>query len=128
VARPESGRRDPHLDRRRVTILDAHRDRFEPLAAPAIASSDALALALSKERTLEIARGLDVPMPASILARTADQVAAAVQDLGLPAVIKPLAAFRIRADGTAETVKRDSCDHGRRRARHRRPRVGRDPC
>lgn len=82
-----------------LALLHEHRDAIAPLAAPAIGSRDAVALALSKPRTLELAAGLGIPAPRSLAAGTAPEALAAAAELGLPVVVKPGCSWR--PDGEA---------------------------
>src|SRR5262245_5768011 len=49
-----------------LALLHEHRDAIGKLAAPAIGSREAVALALSKPRTLELAAELGIPAPRSV--------------------------------------------------------------
>jgi len=55
----------------------------------ALAPEQALATAINKERTLEVARRLEVPVPREVAVRDGGDVALALEQIGLPAVIKP---------------------------------------
>src|SRR5213078_5015453 len=61
----------------------------EPRLRLALAPEQALATAINKERTLEVARRLAVPVPRGVVVRDAGDGAAALKEVGLPAVIKP---------------------------------------
>jgi predicted ATP-grasp superfamily ATP-dependent carboligase len=72
-----------------IALLRRHRARLEQRLRLALAPEQALATAISKERTLEIARRLEVPVPREVVVRDAGDVAVALKEIGLPAVIKP---------------------------------------
>ena len=83
------------------SVLALHRRRVElgPHAAPAIGSAEAIATAISKPRTLELAGRLGIPAPRSLAAPTQDDVEAAVRELGFPAVVKPDESWRDEGEG-----------------------------
>jgi len=72
-----------------IALLRRHRARLEPRLRLALAPEQALATAINKERTLEVARRLAVPVPREVVVRDSGDVAAALEEIGLPAVIKP---------------------------------------
>ena len=72
-----------------IALLRRHRARLEQRLRLALAPEQALATAISKERTLEVARCLDIPVPREVVVRDAGDVEAALKEVGLPAVIKP---------------------------------------
>jgi predicted ATP-grasp superfamily ATP-dependent carboligase len=73
-----------------IEALRARRDELEERATLALAAEDALALAVDKERTLELAASLDIPVPRTLPLVDAEDVEEAVDQIGLPAVIKPV--------------------------------------
>ena len=72
-----------------IALLRRHRARLEQRLRLALAPEQALATAINKQRTLEVARCLDIPVPREVVVRDAGDVAAALKEVGLPAVIKP---------------------------------------
>jgi carbamoylphosphate synthase large subunit len=56
----------------------------------ALAKEPALSIAINKEQTLEIARRLGLSVPRGISVRSVDEVKAALHEIGLPAVVKPV--------------------------------------
>jgi predicted ATP-grasp superfamily ATP-dependent carboligase len=72
-----------------IALLRRHRARLEQRLRLALAPEQALATAINKERTLEVARRLEVPVPREVVVRDAGDVAVALKEIGLPAVIKP---------------------------------------
>ncbi len=72
-----------------IALLRRHRARLEQRLRLALAPEQALATAINKERTLEVARRLEVPVPREAVVRDGGDVARALEEIGLPAVIKP---------------------------------------
>src|SRR6266581_4540492 len=72
-----------------IALLRRHRARLEQRLHLALAPERALATAINKQRTLEVARRLEVPVPREVAVRDGGDVAAALKEIGLPAVIKP---------------------------------------
>ena len=72
-----------------IALLRRHRARLEQRLSMALAPEPALATAINKERTLEVARRLEVPVPREVAVRDGGDVALALEQIGLPAVIKP---------------------------------------
>jgi predicted ATP-grasp superfamily ATP-dependent carboligase len=56
----------------------------------AAASDEALAIAVDKERTLALAEELGIGIPGSVPVESVREVGAAVKEVGLPAVVKPV--------------------------------------
>lgn len=77
-----------------LEALHRRRADFERVTAPAIGDPDAVALASSKKRTLDLAASLGIRTPRSVLVESHADVAAAAVELGLPAVLKPVASWR----------------------------------
>ena len=73
-----------------AALLGMHRERLERRASIALAREPALGIALNKEQTLEIAGRLGLGIPRSMNVKTLDEVEAAIQYVGLPAVVKPV--------------------------------------
>jgi predicted ATP-grasp superfamily ATP-dependent carboligase len=90
----------PVTDEVLLPLSDA-RERFDGLCVLAIPDRAALATAGDKAATLELARRLGVPVPPTVVARTADEALSAASDLGWPVVLKP-AASRVVRDGVVE--------------------------
>ena len=72
-----------------IALLRRHRARLEPRVRVALAPEPAMAIAISKEQTLAVARRLGLRVPREVVVRDGGDVAAALKDIGLPAVIKP---------------------------------------
>lgn len=73
-----------------VSLLRQHRRRLEQRARIALAEESALEIAVNKERTLEVARQLGLYVPHGVTVRDSKQVDAALQEVGLPVVVKPV--------------------------------------
>ena len=77
------------------SVLALHRRRVElGEVAPAIGSVDAVETAISKPRTLELAGQLGITTPRSIHAQSHDDIQAAIDELGMPVVVKPDESWR----------------------------------
>jgi predicted ATP-grasp superfamily ATP-dependent carboligase len=87
-----------------VEALLRHRAEFERVTAPALASSAAVELASSKPRTLELAASLGISTPASLEVGSPAELADAVAELGLPAVLKPATSWRDLPGGGGERL------------------------
>src|SRR5256886_11896868 len=72
-----------------TALLRRHRARLEPRVCVALAPEPALTIAISKERTLAVARRLGLRVPREVIVRDGADVTAALKEIGLPAVIKP---------------------------------------
>ena len=82
-----------------LTVLHEHRDLIGRHAVPAIASAAAIEAALSKQVTVSLADELGIPVPRSLPATSFVEVEAALAELGLPAVLKPVYQWHRDAEG-----------------------------
>lgn len=73
-----------------IALIRQYRDRLEKHTAIALAQDPALAIAVNKEQTLEIARQLGLNIPRGVTVSSVSEVTAALNEIGLPAVIKPI--------------------------------------
>lgn len=73
-----------------LDVIRRFRDRLERRARVALASEDALAVAINKDRTLAVARALGIGVPRGVRVTSAAEVPAALRDVGLPVVVKPV--------------------------------------
>lgn len=73
-----------------IAMLRAHRDRIERKARIAMASEAAMAIAVNKEHTLAAARRVGLHVPRETVIRGLSDLRAALRDIGLPAVVKPV--------------------------------------
>lgn len=78
------------------SVAALHRRRVELAAhaAPALGSVDAVEIAISKPRTLEVAGRLGLPVPRTIAAPAQADVESAAREIGLPVVVKPDESWR----------------------------------
>src|SRR5262249_9532154 len=86
--------------------IDAIRKRRSEVAARAalaLANNDALAIAISKEHTLSLAKELGIMLPETITGKTEHDVRRAAASLGYPVVVKPSESW---AEGEQEPAKR----------------------
>src|SRR5579864_2263834 len=72
-----------------VALVRRHRERLERRVRIALAEESALAIAVNKEQTLEIARRLGLAVPRAVTVGEVNEVPAALREIGLPAVVKP---------------------------------------
>ena len=94
-----------------VEALHANRNAVGRFTAPALGSYEAVEIALSKERVLEIARELGVPGPQSTRVTNLADLEAAVAETGLPCVLKPDRSWRAEGAGgerLAPVIVRDA--------------------
>jgi predicted ATP-grasp superfamily ATP-dependent carboligase len=73
-----------------VALIREHRERLEQRVCIALAKEPGLGIAVNKEKTLEIAKRLRLGIPRGVLVTTACEVKAALHEVGLPAVVKPV--------------------------------------
>jgi predicted ATP-grasp superfamily ATP-dependent carboligase len=72
-----------------IAQLRRHRARLERRSRLALASDAALAVAVNKERTLAVAQRLGIQVPPTAPAAHVTDVPAVLDEIGLPAVVKP---------------------------------------
>ena len=73
-----------------VELLRQHREKLEKRVCIALSKDPALGIALHKELTLEVAKEQGLCIPRAITIRSESEVATALHEIGLPAVIKPV--------------------------------------
>lgn len=73
-----------------LAVLRQYREEIEKRVRIAMAKEPALAIAVNKDQTLEIARQLDIGVPLGVHVDTVNDVPAALREVGLPAVVKPV--------------------------------------
>jgi Predicted ATP-grasp enzyme len=73
-----------------IELLRQYRERLERRVSIALAQEPGLDIAVDKEQTLAIARKLGLLIPRGMSVRDVSEVATAVQEIGLPAVVKPV--------------------------------------
>lgn len=72
-----------------IALIRQHREKLEQYTRIALASEEALSIAVNKERTLEVASRLGCGVPQSMALTHTGEVDAALDLVGLPAVVKP---------------------------------------
>ena len=82
-----------------IEVLRERRNEIEQRTAVALAAEGALAVAIDKEKTLALARHLDIRTPRAALVATDLDLEQAVSEVGLPAVMKPLRSWSMTALG-----------------------------
>lgn len=92
----------PVTDDTLIPLAEA-RKRFEGVTRLAIAPPDALACVTNKERTLELARRLDVPVPRTVRVQSIADVERVSAELAWPVVIKPEASRHLERGGPLES-------------------------
>ncbi len=73
-----------------IALIRRYRERLEQRVHLALAKEAALGIAISKERTAEIARRLGMRVPRAASVGSVSEVDAALREIGLPAVVKPV--------------------------------------
>jgi biotin carboxylase len=82
-----------------VEALHRHRATIGRITAPALGAVEAVDVALSKERTLELARSLGQPVPRSMAVSSPAELEAAIAEVGTPCVLKPVTSWRAVGQG-----------------------------
>jgi len=73
-----------------IALIRRHREQLERRVRIALAREPALGIAINKERTLELAKQLGLQIPRAVCVEAVSEVEAALREIGLPAVIKPV--------------------------------------
>ncbi len=73
-----------------IAFIRRHREELEQRVRIALAREPALGIAMSKELTLGIAKQLGIRVPNAVKVDTLGEVEAALHEIGLPAVVKPV--------------------------------------
>src|SRR6266567_7149233 len=73
-----------------IAFIRRHREELERKVRIALAKEPALGIAMSKELTLGVAKQLGIRVPNAVKVETLDEVEAALHEIGLPAVVKPV--------------------------------------
>jgi predicted ATP-grasp superfamily ATP-dependent carboligase len=73
-----------------IALIRRHRERLEQRVSIALAREPALGIAINKERTLEVAKRLGLGVPRTVCVAAVSEVEAALSEIGLPAIIKPV--------------------------------------
>src|SRR5712692_636719 len=73
-----------------IALIRRHRERLEQRVRIALAKEHALGIAINKEQTLAIAKRLGLGVPRAVILGAVSEVGAALREIGLPAVVKPV--------------------------------------
>ncbi len=73
-----------------IALIRRRREQLEQRVRIALAKEPALGIAISKEQTLAIAKRLGLGIPRSVTVGAVSEVGAALREIGLPAVVKPV--------------------------------------
>jgi predicted ATP-grasp superfamily ATP-dependent carboligase len=73
-----------------ISVIRRHREQLEQRVHIALAREPALGIALNKERTLKVAQELGLGVPRGVAVCSVSEVPAALREIGLPAVVKPV--------------------------------------
>src|SRR6266566_834130 len=73
-----------------IALIRRHREQLERRVRIALAREPALGIVINKEQMLAIARQLGVGVPRTVTVGAVSEVAAALHEIGLPAVVKPV--------------------------------------
>jgi len=73
-----------------IAFIRRHRAQLEQRVHIALAREPALGIATNKEQTLEIAKQLGIGVPRGVKVKAVGDVEAALHEIGLPAVVKPV--------------------------------------
>src|SRR3989442_358977 len=73
-----------------IAFIRRHREELEQKVRIALAKEPALGIAMSKELTLGVAKQLGIRVPGAVKVETVGEVEAGLDEIGLPAVVKPV--------------------------------------
>src|SRR5437667_11271082 len=73
-----------------LALIRQHREQLERRVRIALAKEPALGIAINNEHTLDIARRLGIGVPRGVNVGSVNDVSAALREIGLPAVVKPV--------------------------------------
>jgi predicted ATP-grasp superfamily ATP-dependent carboligase len=73
-----------------LAVIRQYREELEQCVGIALAKEPALAIAINKKQTLEVANQLGIGVPKNIEVGNVEEVEDAVREIGLPLVIKPV--------------------------------------
>jgi glycosyltransferase involved in cell wall biosynthesis/predicted ATP-grasp superfamily ATP-dependent carboligase len=82
-----------------IEALRAGREEIGAHVAIALAAEPALAIAVDKTKTFELATSLGIPLPRTLAVDRLEDVAGACDELGFPLVVKPIRSWVEGADG-----------------------------
>jgi predicted ATP-grasp superfamily ATP-dependent carboligase len=101
-----------------VTLMHRRQELADLGCVLALPPDPALAIALDKDRTLQIARGLGIAYPRSMPIRSVEELPAAIDEFGFPFVLKPTASWTTeRRDRTTPVEVIDKAEAAQEAAR-----------
>ncbi|HET8912612.1 MAG TPA: polysaccharide deacetylase family protein, partial [Ktedonobacteraceae bacterium] len=89
-----------------IELIRRHREKLEKQVKIALAKEPALGIAIDKNKTLVIAASLGIPVPRGILVRSVSDVEAALREISLPIVIKPVQSWTANRLGHVRLASR----------------------
>ncbi len=87
-----------------IEALRRARERLRPRVGLALANEAALELAVNKEKTFALARELGLHVPRGVILRGVDELPGALNDIGLPAVVKPIQSWAESSHGSQRVL------------------------
>ncbi len=88
-----------------IQPLAWQREAFAGLTRLAVPDNALLEVVTDKLKTIELAKRLDVPVPMTVLVKTAEEAVATSDKLGWPIVLKPQASRRLREGGAIDSFQ-----------------------
>jgi predicted ATP-grasp superfamily ATP-dependent carboligase len=88
-----------------VTLIPRRQELAELGCTLALAPDAAMAMAIEKDRTLEVARQLGIAYPKSLHIRSVEELAVAIDEFGFPFVLKPIASWTTERRDRAAPVE-----------------------
>jgi predicted ATP-grasp superfamily ATP-dependent carboligase len=80
-------------------VAESVRDRLPSGCRIGVPPEHAAAVAADKDRTIQLATDLGIPVPATILVESSSEARAAASSLGWPVVVKPVSSLGLDVDG-----------------------------
>jgi predicted ATP-grasp superfamily ATP-dependent carboligase len=87
-----------------IEALRRARERLSRRVGLALAGEAALEIAVDKEKTFAVARELGLRVPRGVILHSVDQLPAALDEVGLPAVVKPTRSWAESEHGSQRVV------------------------
>lgn len=97
-----------------IELIRRHREQLEQRIRIALATEPALGIAVSKERTLKVAEQLGIGVPRGVPVKRVDEVEAALHEIGLPAVVKPVQSWDEQHNASMKSELVTTPDEARR--------------
>ncbi len=97
-----------------IAFIRRHREELEQKVRIALAREPALGIAMNKELTLGIAKQLGIRVPGGMKVKEVGEVEAALHEIGLPAVVKPVESWDEQHRTNMKSVLVTTPDEARR--------------